>query len=67
VLVRGASSEDVRTQFVKEHPDLTSTVRLPVYPARVSSSLHGALPASAARAMHGAGVFFRLGARANGF
>jgi hypothetical protein len=67
VPARGASSEDVRTQFVKEHPNLTSTVRLPAYPARVSSSLHGVLPASAARTSHGSGVFFRFRARASRF
>jgi hypothetical protein len=63
----GASSEDERTQFVKEHPNFISTVRSPVYPAGVSSSLHGALPASAARTRHGTGVFFRFFARASRF
>jgi hypothetical protein len=65
--MRGASSEDERTQFVKEHPNFISTVRLPVYPAGVSNSLHGALPASAARASDGTGVFFRFRARASRF
>lgn len=44
---------------------LTSMVRLPDYPARVGSALHGVLSASAARASHGPGVFFRFRARAS--